>query len=150
MKSIFSRGVSKLKQEGVVAFVRAGVVYIKNRPRSVYTDTIRPRTKIRDTYAIECNGVTVHPQRTFDRYTPWSFTPPSPSEVEAGAVEAINNRVEKGDRVVVIGGGRGITAVHAARATGENGSVTVFEGSEVMVEQIHDTLNIMKSTAKFP
>ena len=46
-------------------------------------------------------------------------------------VQAHEKFTETGDNVVIIGGGYGVTTVHAAKQTGESGSVLVYEGGEI-------------------
>jgi hypothetical protein len=83
-----------------------------------------------------------------DLYVPkWIKTPNQgghvlPSEYESGMIASLHGHVEEGDQVTVIGGGLGVTAVVAARHVGEGGGVTVFEGSETMVDHIYDTLEL--------
>jgi hypothetical protein len=50
---------------------------------------------------------------------------------EANAHHILTN---EGDHVCIIGGGYGITTVHAARQVGGGGLVTVFEGGEIASE----------------
>lgn len=49
---------------------------------------------------------------------------------EGGEVTAHHNFTQPGDTVVIIGGGRGVSTVHAAWESGPDGRVMVFEGSE--------------------
>ena len=48
---------------------------------------------------------------------------------ELGLVTALKKNVRDSDTVVVVGGGLGVTAVTAALATTDKGSVTCFEGA---------------------
>jgi len=61
---------------------------------------------------------------------------------ERHSISQIDKYVDEGDRVVVIGGGWGLCAVAIARGVGENGRVTVFEGSEKFAERCRDTLRL--------
>lgn len=61
---------------------------------------------------------------------------------EATVVRAFRRRVRRGDRVVVVGGGWGTTAVVAARMTHFEGEVTAFEPSSEMVETIRRTVAV--------
>lgn len=51
-------------------------------------------------------------------------------DYEAALCQGLQQNVQEGDHVVVVGGGFGVTAVHAARHTGKHGHVTAFEASE--------------------
>jgi protein-L-isoaspartate O-methyltransferase len=79
------------------------------------------------------NGVKVKDIRIFDRTT--SFP-----EYEAELCAAIDETVEPGMDVTVVGGGRGVSTVRAARIVGDRGTVTVYEGSEKQVTLVEDTV----------
>ncbi|HIJ07425.1 FkbM family methyltransferase, partial [Methanocalculus sp.] len=49
---------------------------------------------------------------------------------EKGIVDAHHRLTRSGDRVVIIGGGDGVTAVTAAKLVGRSGSVQVYEGGD--------------------
>ena len=61
---------------------------------------------------------------------------------EAGEVAGHEHRTQSGDNVVIIGGGRGVTAVRAAQAVGPEGSVLVYEGGQEYVELIRDVASL--------
>jgi len=50
---------------------------------------------------------------------------------QGGEIEAHFESTRLGDVVQIIGGGYGLTTVHAARQVGKSGSVTVFEGGQI-------------------
>jgi len=58
---------------------------------------------------------------------------------EQPCVSAIQHHVESGDSVCIIGGGAGITPVHAARQGGE---VTVYEAARQSVELVRETAEL--------
>lgn len=60
---------------------------------------------------------------------------------EGPVVAALRRHVRRGDRVVVIGGGWGVTAVVAARMTHFEGEVTVFEPSAKMHDVLRRTID---------
>lgn len=72
------------------------------------------------------------------------YEPPLPirdnPSYEQAEAEALRAQCEPGDDVVVIGGGLGVTAVIAARATGPTGRVTVYEPSPNAVRIVRDTV----------
>ncbi|UHC18213.1 hypothetical protein LRS73_10415 [Methylobacterium currus] len=79
---------------------------------------------------LTCNGLTVADRYVPRAWLPWWMTDPSGnSSYEAALVGGLGAHVRPGDRVVVIGGGIGVTAVNAALLTGPSGPVTCFEGS---------------------
>lgn len=63
-------------------------------------------------------------------------------DYEPGPVAALRRRVRRGDDVVVVGGGLGVTTVVAARMTGYEGTVTTFEASAEMVEAVEHTAEV--------
>ncbi|MFC4552982.1 MULTISPECIES: FkbM family methyltransferase [Halorussus] len=91
-------------------------------------DDPRPRT---ETY----NGVAVP---TTDPEEGRDYFP----EFEDGTSGALRRRVGRGDDVVVVGGGRGITTVVAARTTGFEGSVTTFEANGEMLTTLERTVRV--------
>ena len=81
------------------------------------------------------NGVgipTVEPEKERD-YRP---------EYENGTSEALRRRVCRGDDVVVVGGGRGITTVIAARMTHFEGTVVTYEANSDMLATLQRTVEI--------
>lgn len=57
-------------------------------------------------------------------------------------ISALRDHVRPGENVVVIGGGFGVSAVVAARKTGEKGTVTVYEADSSRIENLKETINI--------
>ena len=96
---------------------------------------------------VDYNGVTVRTDdvciidellRFYDE--PWyNSDVPDYEETQADAVRSF---VETGDEVVEVGGGRGVTAVIAARQVGESGKVVCFEGSERLLPQIEEAIQL--------
>lgn len=62
-----------------------------------------------------------------------------PGISEKGIVHAHHQLTISGDRVVIIGGGDGVTAVAAAKRVGPKGSVQVFEGGDRAISQLVQT-----------
>lgn len=61
-------------------------------------------------------------------------------QIRDGIISAHMKLSQGGDRVVVIGGGDGRTAVAAAKQVGSNGSVLIFEGGDRSYRQIEHLL----------
>jgi len=51
-------------------------------------------------------------------------------DYEKALCQGLRQSVDEGDHVVIVGGGFGVTTVHATRQTGPNGRVTSFEASK--------------------
>lgn len=84
------------------------------------------------------NGVTTKAARLFDSIVPGRQR--DRPYYESGLVAALKEEVQTGDDVVIIGGGWGVTAVHAANMVGDTGTVTVFEGSASEIETLKETI----------
>lgn len=65
-------------------------------------------------------------------------------DYEEGLIDGIQSLVAPGDRVVIIGGGRGVSAVRTAEVVGPTGSVTVFEAVEEQVDKIQQVAEMNK------
>lgn len=61
---------------------------------------------------------------------------------ELHATALLSRFVRDGDSVVVIGGGPGVTAIHAADLVGEAGEVTVYEGSPDVAELVAENTRL--------
>lgn len=101
---------------------------------SVCLDPFLPR--ITATY----NGVKINASQ-YSRYRfPWTVNDKPHSE--SGLVNSLIENVNKGDTVVIIGGGWGVTTVTAAQRVGTSGHVIVYEGAKSEVEKLKDTIDI--------
>jgi hypothetical protein len=79
------------------------------------------------------NGVAVRYPRLFDRRDDWP-------DWEKSLCGGIRDVVDDGNRVLVIGGGHGVSTVHAAQAAGQDGSVIAYEAVGELVALISDTV----------
>ena len=61
-------------------------------------------------------------------------------QYEAGLISGLTETLSPGDKVVVVGGGLGVTVAFSALRVGNSGQVTCFEGSRKCVRQIGTTL----------
>lgn len=81
------------------------------------------------------NGVAVRDRALFD------VTDEQP-DYEGALIAAIRMTVETGDSVVVVGGGRGVSTVSAAKSAGPSGSVVAFEGSKEFYDLLEETVSL--------
>lgn len=81
------------------------------------------------------NGVAVRDRGFLDR------TDEQP-EYEGALVAALRQHLHRGEDVAVIGGGRGVSGVVAARAVGPDGSVVVFEGGAEQFDRTRETIEL--------
>lgn len=63
-------------------------------------------------------------------------------DFEEGTSAALRRQVRRGDDVVVVGGGRGITTVVGARMTHFEGTVTTYEASSEMLATLRRTVEV--------
>jgi hypothetical protein len=132
------RSIEIIRTEGFRDFFRVSFSYILRHIRR-YTPRI----------TVEYNDVSVPRYRLADRWDPQKTIDPRP-EYEGTFVAAVNSIVKEGDYVVILGGGVGVTTVHAARSTGQNGEVDVFEGAKEMFDIHEATLrqNLVPATVR--
>lgn len=90
------------------------------------------------------NGVAMptevrHPHVSYDRFLPW-YPPAARFYWSEGAVVTAHGLfTEEEDDIVIVGGGVGVTAVHASEQS-ETGSVTVYEAGEAHAALTEKTL----------
>lgn len=82
-----------------------------------------------------CNGVTARAARLLDA------TDVIP-DYEAALVDGIRRCVRRGDDVVVVGGGYGVSSVVAADHVGPEGSVITYEGAAEHVDLVVETCSL--------
>lgn len=126
--SLITRARKIYREDGILPLLRRAVhfgYYGVLRPRFPYT-------------TVKFNGVTVRGAKLFDRHVP-SQQADRPT-YESGIVNALETHVKAGDSVVMVGGGWGVSAVHASRNAEDTGSVIVFEGSKEMISRVRETL----------
>lgn len=95
----------------------------------------------------EWNGVQVPEsvapkQRYFDTRLPYDFHQANRRTNEGGEVNAHRQYTNRGDDVVIVGGGRGVTTVIAADQAGLEGSVLTYEGSRRYSDIVSETVRI--------
>lgn len=119
--------LSVLRQVGVSALASRGLGF-------AYRRGLRPLLPVtgpaRLGGVLTCYGLTAADRYVPAAWLPWWMTDPTGnSSYEAALVSGLGAQVRPGDRVVVVGGGIGVTAVNAALRAGPTGHVTCFEGS---------------------
>jgi hypothetical protein len=111
----------------------------------LYAEFVRPVLP-RTGDVVEYNGVAVEEVRRLDGVVPASLTryvtTSGDDDYEDVLVDQLRRHVEAGDEVAVVGGGLGVSSVAAARATGPDGHVDVYEGSEPHVGRVARTLRL--------
>jgi hypothetical protein len=107
---------------------------------AIYTKSIR--NVFPETGEFNLNGVLVPGKRKFDELTPNQYycPPGDQPDYEFTEVEGVKNYVDRNDDVLVIGGGFGVTAVHAANKT--RGQITVIEASREKYQKLRDIFQL--------
>lgn len=146
MKSLISKALKIYTERGLSTLMELSWVFFKNKLYSSYMSIIEfvhqyTSSELRH---ISLNNVTVSVKvYPIDEHIPF-YTPPYPTEdypmYEEVEVEALRTYASKGDEVVVIGGGLGVTSVVAHRLT--EGSITVYEPNERRCEILERTFKI--------
>lgn len=130
--------IDKYKKDGIISLLHSGLA---QSGRSslwllglIYQYTVR-RFLPYSGY-IERNGIKIARAKVFDRSLPNEFNPnpPSKPEYKSGNVKFLVDSLSEADYVVVIGGGYGVTSIHAAKAVGPEGQVNIFEASREHIE----------------
>jgi hypothetical protein len=107
----------------------------------LYRRTIR---KLLPTIAVvKYSGIPISRERKIGDAKMPAFLIPHPLEDIAGyeqtLIGTLQSEIRVGDKVTVVGGGEGVTAVVAAQAVGDTGSVVCFEGSGWGVRKVKGT-----------
>jgi hypothetical protein len=117
----------------VAAYKEGGVFELSWRGFSwFYKHMVRPSLPVSS--PIRYAGITVGFRKIGDGFFLKLCDPPLLDDIlgyEFGLVSALKATVKKGDVVVVVGGGRGVTAITAAQMAAETGRVICFEGDLV-------------------
>lgn len=128
-----AKAYNKAIEDGFLSLITVIPVYI-------YANYIRSYL-LTHTIIITYNGVeSPHRVSVLDRiipkYTRQSDTP----DYESVEIDAIRTYCREGDKVVIIGAGRGITPTIAANSVGEEGEILAYEASADRILQARRTI----------
>lgn len=128
---LLSDGKEVLIQDGLKEFTRRGIGL-------AYRKSLRELLPSVGYY--RDNDVKVREKAILDWvfYTPYSNNPTQ----EGGIISSHTALTRPEDSVVIVGGGNGVTAVRAARITGKNGKIEIYEGGEESINEIKNTLEV--------
>jgi hypothetical protein len=123
------------QREGFKQLIRSSLQYIHQN----YLLQWLPKRVVR------YNDVKVHAGTKFDFIFP--LIQNNRSKYENTLIDGIRSQVSPGDKVVIVGGGWGVSSIIAAELSGNRGSVIVYEAGDQTVKKIHNTteLNGMSS-----
>lgn len=143
MNDLFFKAWKKYRCDGLIELLKGVTRFVGGRLHHQYNAfyhyEIRERLPIRYE-TVTLNGVECLIECSpLDRFVPF-YKPPWPATdepaYEATEVDAVQSYCSTKDRVVVIGGGLGITAVVAAHVVGPEGTVDVYEPSNEAYNRI--------------
>ena len=105
-----------------------------------YRATIRKILPVRK--YVRYNNVNVEPIKALDRY--FSYFPKPMIDIpdyEDAIVDALDQYITRGDIVVVIGGGYGVSVVKALQKIGVTGQLFCYEGSKEYCRYVRDSIS---------
>ena len=131
---MFHKARDIVRVQGMSALAHRSIAY-------AYRRGVRP---------FSCNGApvcyagipTCFDKKWSDRLVPASWLHNNMKDepgYEAALIGALNESVRPGDRVIVVGGGLGVTSVVAALRAGSSGNIQCFEGSKQQVRLVQQT-----------
>lgn len=145
------RGYQILKNDGLSSLLKKSISYLA--PSSFYNRRIWPLLPATAEYGtynqVEVKGT--HPMKLpkssgsqirhkiLDNVVPW-HTPSNIPNFKQPNIKQIHNNYREGDKVVIVGGGNGVSAVHTARIVGHDGKVSIFEADEERIRDLEKTL----------
>jgi hypothetical protein len=134
MFRLFRKALNHYQDEGLISLSYASVGY-------VYSRTIRPHLSCQQYQEVQ--GISVRTSQrckkrldsTFGLDRSWPQNHKKPN------CDFIREYVDKGDTVVVVGGGYGISSVVAATQVGQTGKVLIYEGARAVIDDLLNTLS---------
>ncbi|MEX0681383.1 MAG: FkbM family methyltransferase [Balneolales bacterium] len=109
----------------------------------VYKKTVR--TVLPTTGYVTYNGIKIKPIKFGDRYlsSSWrSYKQQIRINYESALVNGLKSCVKQGDKVVIVGGGAGVTTIYASKLTGTAGKVICYEVKKNACKNIRHSLRI--------
>lgn len=130
----------KLLRRAVSAFRENGLQYVLSEALPhVYNHYVRSHLPRRET---RLNGIKARYKRIGDDIVPWQAGHPNPENYESGIIHSLRTHVREGDKIVVVGGGWGVSATLAAKAAGPTGQVIVYEASPKQSDLVKETVKL--------
>lgn len=122
----------KIREDGLLGLVQAV-------PRYIYSNFLRNHL-LTHKNPVSFNGIeSPYKASVFDRVVPGYSLENKPAYEDA-EIDAVRKYTEKGDKVVIVGGGRGITPTAAANSVGEKGHVIAYEASVDRISRARKTV----------
>jgi precorrin-6B methylase 2 len=110
---------------------------IKQIFKDIYNRLIRPRLP----YKIGVyNGIPLYKAKLLDMSGEYDHN------LEEGLLNALRNVVSEGDRVVIVGGGYGLSSITSSEKVGEKGEVVTFEAGEEQSKVLKKNIELNNAT----
>lgn len=132
MLDIVRKVIDRSRREGITTVLRQALPFVYNR-------YLRHRLP---SQTVAFNGVHVPANHWFDSVAPFANNFPDRPTYEAVLIQSLTKHANPGEKVVIVGGGWGVSAVTAAKQVGETGEVVVYEGSQEYMEYVEQTIRI--------
>lgn len=135
MSKLSKKLLNKFQKDGLIPLLYAGIRY-------VYINTIRPNLSCQRYY--EIRGITVYSSTICEKRLDGVFGIDRswPQNHKKPNCDFIRKYADKGDTVVIIGGGYGISSVVAATTVGQTGTVSIYEAAEKLIDELLNTLSV--------
>lgn len=127
---MLNKAVKIWRKDGLGTLIRKSIQF-------GYDSWIRPFLPNR---VVSYNGVPVRAYWLGDSLIPW-HTRDIPG-YESALVEGIQQYVGPSDKVVIVGGGWGVSTVVAAKNSGADGQIITYEGGNGTVEKVKETIQL--------
>jgi hypothetical protein len=133
---LFQRALEKYKKEGIIPLLSSGFRYTykqgirKYLPPVSYPIIQDVEIYIPDKRLRVLDKIVLGEDFHFDK------------NHKKSNVSLIQKYILPGDEVVVVGGGRGITSVNAARQVGTGGSIVVYEAAKSQISKLKETIKL--------
>jgi hypothetical protein len=141
--SIFQRAKSKYQEDGFVSFCFAGATFLTNKLTERIPKVVRKLTPTKRNAVwngVKVPSIVAPKRRLIDDYV--SIVRTDYKKSEGGEVESHKEFTRTGDKVVIIGGGRGVTTVHALQESEPGGDVIVYEPSKKHSEIVQEVVEL--------
>lgn len=147
MLDTVKRAIDVYREDGLLHLLnRVYNLYIKHKFKRLHNRFIRPQIPKKGEYP-RYNDVPIiadkHKKHILDDFVPFDVpTSADRPNYEEPLVDALRSYIEPGDDIVIVGGGYGVTTVHATDETGEKGTVTVYEAIDFRTDIIKKTVQM--------
>lgn len=133
MSSLLREIRTKLQKDGIISL-------ITSVPSYLYSSYLLPQLALREEIVRYSGIESPYKVSVIDRIVPGYSRPNDDPDYELSEVEAVQEFSMRGDKVVIVGAGRGITSTVAAYSVEEDGQVISYEGSVERLSRAKKTI----------